>query len=81
VIFVWNAAHVKRTVRKERFSSMWAMDVDVLLELFKVHLTVQLQHAAARTRFLAINLTRFILSKIGYPWHSTIPFQNEAVSE
>jgi hypothetical protein len=36
-IFAWNAVHVKRTVRKERFSSMLETDADVPQVLFKVH--------------------------------------------
>jgi hypothetical protein len=48
LISAWNVVLVKRTARKERFSLMWEMDADVLQELYKVHLTVQLQHAAAR---------------------------------
>jgi hypothetical protein len=54
VIFAWNAVHVKRTVRKERYSLMLEMDADVLLESFKVRLMEQLQHAAARMKMHAV---------------------------
>jgi hypothetical protein len=53
-IFVWNAARVKETARREQLYWMLEMDADVRRELFRVPLMVQHQLAAALMKVRAV---------------------------